>query len=89
MRIDHLPQIKESSLPVIKVDAETRFQKIDGFGASFNEAGMIMPEFTNPGRLRINVLKSLFDPDFRRRVYIDESHLWRLRFCISRTLVFI
>ena len=32
---------KESSLPVIKIGEGTRFQKIDGFGATFNEAGMI------------------------------------------------
>jgi O-glycosyl hydrolase len=32
---------EESSLAVIKVDEGIRFQKIDGFGATFNEAGMI------------------------------------------------
>ncbi len=51
---------KESSLPVISIDEKIHFQRIDGFGASFNEAGMIclnsLPELN-----RINVLKSLFD----------------------------
>jgi len=33
--------VKQSSLPVITVDERIRFQKIEGFGATFNEAGMI------------------------------------------------
>jgi glucosylceramidase len=51
---------KESTLPAIKIDAETRFQKMDGFGASFNEAGMICLNALS-GEARTNVLKSLFD----------------------------
>lgn len=54
---------KELSLPVIKVDETTRFQKIDGFGASFNEAGMISLNSLNP-EIQDSVLKMLFDPDY-------------------------
>jgi glucosylceramidase len=32
---------EKTALPVITVDEGTRFQKMDGFGATFNEAGMI------------------------------------------------
>ena len=53
---------KESSLPVINVYEEIRFQKIDGFGASFNEAGMICLNSLGE-EARNNVLKMLFDPD--------------------------
>ena len=53
---------KESLLPVIKIDAGTRFQKIDGFGATFNEAGMICLNSLAP-ETKDNVLKMLFEPD--------------------------
>ena len=53
---------KESSLPVIKIDEGTRFQKIDGFGATFNEAGMICLNSLN-AETKDSVLKMLFDPD--------------------------
>jgi glucosylceramidase len=53
---------KESSLPVIKIDTETRYQKIDGFGATFNEAGMICLNSLTP-EAKKNVLKMLFEPD--------------------------
>jgi glucosylceramidase len=52
---------KESSLPVILVDTITRFQKIDGFGATFNEAGMICLNSLSP-EAKGNVLKMLFEP---------------------------
>jgi glucosylceramidase len=53
---------KESSLPVITIDAATRFQKIDGFGATFNEAGMICLNSLAPEE-KANVLRMLFEPD--------------------------
>lgn len=53
---------KESSLPVIKIDEGIRFQKMDGFGATFNEAGMICLNSLAPENKK-GVLKSLFDPD--------------------------
>ena len=52
----------ESSLTVIKIDEETRFQKIDGFGASFNEAGMICLNSLTP-EAKEDVLKMLFEPE--------------------------
>lgn len=51
---------EESSLPVIIVDEKIHYQVIDGFGASFNEAGMICLN-SLPESDRNNVLKSLFD----------------------------
>jgi glucosylceramidase len=51
-----------SSLPVITVDEGTRFQKIDGFGASFNEAGMICLNSLGT-EAQGKVLKMVFDPD--------------------------
>jgi len=53
---------KESSLPVIKIDEETHFQKIDGFGATFNEADMICLNSLD-AEAHYSVLKMLFDPD--------------------------
>lgn len=53
----------ESPLPVIMIDEGTRFQKIDGFGASFNEAGMICLNAL-PTEEQDGVLKMLFDPDY-------------------------
>jgi glucosylceramidase len=53
---------KESSLPVIKIEEGTRFQKIDGFGATFNEAGMICLNSLTSEK-RDSVLKMLFEPD--------------------------
>jgi glucosylceramidase len=52
----------DSSMPVIKIDTGTHFQKIDGFGATFNEAGMICLN-SLPAGARDNVLKMLFEPD--------------------------
>jgi glucosylceramidase len=47
---------------VISVNEETNFQKIDGFGATFNEAGMICLNSLGTDS-REKVLKMLFDPD--------------------------
>ena len=53
---------KELSLPVITIDDGTHFQKIDGFGATFNEAGMICLNSLNVEK-EDSILKMLFDPD--------------------------
>jgi glucosylceramidase len=53
---------KESSLPVINIDENIRFQKIDGFGASFNEAGMICLNALDPEK-KEEVLKRLFSTE--------------------------
>ena len=52
----------EANLPVIEIDTATRFQKIDGFGATFNEAGMICLNALTP-ESRDSVLRNLFDPE--------------------------
>ena len=51
---------KEIKIPVIKLDTASRYQKIDGFGATFNEAGMICLNSLKEAE-RENVLKNLFD----------------------------
>jgi glucosylceramidase len=51
---------KESSDPVINVDESIRYQRIDGFGATFNEAGMICLNSLEP-RVQEGLLKNLFD----------------------------
>ena len=51
-----------SSLPAINVDEQSHFQKIDGFGATFNEAGMICLNFL-PAESKDSVFKNLFDPE--------------------------
>jgi glucosylceramidase len=53
---------EDSSAPVIKIDERTLFQKIDGFGATFNEAGMICLN-SLPAETKDSVLKMLFDPE--------------------------
>ena len=53
---------KESSITEIKIDEGTSFQKIDGFGATFNEAGMICLNSLN-AEIKESVLKMLFDPE--------------------------
>ena len=50
----------ESSLAIIKIDESIRYQKIEGFGATFNEAGMICLNSIGQNA-RDQVLKSLFD----------------------------
>ena len=49
-----------SNFPVIRVNPKIKFQTIEGFGATFNEAGMICLNALTPGD-RNNVFKSLFD----------------------------
>ncbi len=51
---------KGASLPVITVNEKVRYQKIDGFGATFNEAGMICLN-SLPENEKEKVLKMLFD----------------------------
>lgn len=50
------------SIPLITVDEATKFQKIEGFGATFNEAGMICLNSLR-GEVQNKVLSMLFDPD--------------------------
>lgn len=52
---------EKSLLPEIKIDEGTCFQKIDGFGATFNEAGMICLNAL-PTEAKEKVLQALFDP---------------------------
>ncbi len=47
---------------LILVDENTRYQKIEGFGATFNEAGMICLNSLQPAS-RDSVLSALFDPE--------------------------
>jgi glucosylceramidase len=57
----HFSPGNESSVPAIYVDEKEQFQMIDGFGASFNEAGMIcLNSLTS--EVQDSVLKMLFDP---------------------------
>lgn len=58
----HFTREKEMSIPVIKIDEETQIQKIDGFGATFNEAGMICINSLK-AEAQEKVLRMLFDPD--------------------------
>ena len=53
---------KKSATPEIRVDEDTLFQKIDGFGATFNEAGMICLNAIDK-KARDEVLRKLFDSD--------------------------
>jgi glucosylceramidase len=55
-------EIKDANLPVIEIDTAVRYQKIDGFGATFNEAGMICLNSLNP-IARDSVLRNIFDPE--------------------------
>src|SRR4051812_13421476 len=50
----------KSSSPIITVNEKKTFQKIEGFGATFNEAGMICLNALSLGG-RNNVFSSLFD----------------------------
>jgi glucosylceramidase len=52
----------DSSLTIIKIDTTVIFQKIDGFGASFNEAGMICLNSLSV-EAKNSVVKMLFDPE--------------------------
>lgn len=53
---------KESSVPEIKVDENVHFQQINGFGATFNEAGMICLNALSP-EAKDSVVKMLFDAE--------------------------
>jgi len=53
---------RDLPLPVITVDTAVRFQKIDGFGASFNEAGMICLNSLSR-ESKDSVLRMLFDKE--------------------------
>jgi glucosylceramidase len=53
---------KDLSSSVIKIDEQTHFQKIDGFGATFNEAGMLCLNSLK-SETKDSVLKMLFDPE--------------------------
>ena len=52
----------ESKLPVIEIDTASRYQRIDGFGATFNEAGMMCLNSLN-AESKDSVLRNLFDPE--------------------------
>jgi glucosylceramidase len=53
---------ENDSVAAIVVDTTARLQRIEGFGASFNEAGMICLN-SLPESRRDSVLRSLFDPE--------------------------
>ncbi|MFI5152989.1 MAG: glycoside hydrolase family 30 beta sandwich domain-containing protein [Chitinophagales bacterium] len=66
-RLTRKPDLKlianqESSVPEIRVDESKSYQKIEGFGATFNEAGMICLNTLSP-YARDQVFSSLFDPE--------------------------
>jgi glucosylceramidase len=52
----------EANLPVIEIDTASRYQKINGFGATFNEAGMICLNSLT-AESKDSVLRNLFDPE--------------------------
>ena len=58
----HFTSDNQSSMEVIKIDEGIQFQKIEGFGATFNEAGMICLNSLNPEK-KDSVLKMMFEPD--------------------------
>lgn len=53
---------KESPLPVIKINEALKYQKMDGFGASFNEAGIICLNSLDENAQE-SVLRMLFDSE--------------------------
>jgi O-glycosyl hydrolase len=53
---------QELTMPVIVIDTASRYQKIDGFGATFNEAGMICLNSLKT-EAKDSVLRMLFDPE--------------------------
>jgi glucosylceramidase len=66
-RLNHITDLQfvqesNSSTPAILVDETTHYQMIDGFGATFNEAGMICLNSLNPCDMD-SVMAKLFDPD--------------------------
>ncbi len=54
--------MKADDMPAIVIDTASRYQKIDGFGATFNEAGMICLNSLG-AESRDSVLRNLFDPE--------------------------
>lgn len=58
----HFTKELESAIPIITIDERSHFQKIEGFGATFNEAGMICLN-SLPEKDQDNVLKILFDKE--------------------------
>jgi glucosylceramidase len=58
----HFASDEKSSLTVIRVDEGIKFQKIDGFGATFNEAGMICLNSLG-SKAQEKVFRMLFDAD--------------------------
>ena len=52
---------QELPIPEIVLNDKIKYQKIDGFGASFNEAGMICLNSLSPEKSD-SVMKTLFDP---------------------------
>jgi len=52
----------EVNFPAIEIDTASRYQKIDGFGATFNEAGMICLNSLT-AESRDSVLRNIFDPE--------------------------
>jgi glucosylceramidase len=53
---------RDPSTVKFEIDEDVTYQKIDGFGASFLEAGLICLNSLPPGE-RESVLRALFDPD--------------------------
>jgi glucosylceramidase len=51
----------QPGLPAIAIDESTRYQKIDGFGASFAEAGLLVLNKLDKAQQE-KVLEALFDP---------------------------
>jgi len=54
-------QDRDSSIVRFEIDDDVNYQRIDGFGASFLEAGLICLNSLPPGE-RESVLRALFDP---------------------------
>jgi glucosylceramidase len=55
-------QDRDSSIVKFEIDDDVTYQRIDGFGASFLEAGLICLNSLPPGE-RETVLRALFDPE--------------------------
>jgi len=55
-------QDKDPSIIQFEIDDDVTYQRIDGFGASFLEAGLICLNSLPPGE-RESVLRALFDPE--------------------------
>ena len=75
-----------SSTVEFAINDEITHQRIDGFGASFLEAGLICLN-SLPQRERESVLRALFDPESGRRVLRDEDGNCLYGFHVSGTLL--